>query len=210
MPALILLADDDHDTVEAYTALFRARGYLTEAAHDGPAALARALALQPALMVLDIGLPRMSGLEVLRHLRADVRGARLPVLVLSGYAYPRDVDMAKQHGCNAVLTKPCEPEELCRTAERVMKAAIPAARSPQPRDPGASQMRPPKPRRASRPATHVPPTLESQLLRADFLCRHSEELRLAAATASARALDIRSRCRAAQRGLVASGQSMSV
>src|SRR5689334_20479289 len=108
---LILIADDDRDSVEAYEALFRARGQATHSAFDGVTALAKAIELRPDLVVLDVGLPRMDGLEVLYRLRAHAECARIPVIVVSGHAFPDDLTRARRLGCDAVLVKPCEPEE---------------------------------------------------------------------------------------------------
>jgi hypothetical protein len=113
---LILFADDDRDTLEAYEVLFRARGMAVHSVTDGAAALAKALELRPALLVLDLTLPRLHGLDVLRRLRADAGGARIPAVVLTGHTFPHDLEAARRCGADAVLTKPCDPEELCRTA----------------------------------------------------------------------------------------------
>ena len=93
---LILLVDDDRDTLDAYAVLFQALGHATAGAADGPEAVTAAFNLRPDLILLDIGLPHMSGLDVLRQLRAHDSGARIPVIVVTGYALPNEVEAARQ------------------------------------------------------------------------------------------------------------------
>ena len=120
---LILIADDDRDTVEAYEALFRRQGYAVQAATDGMAALAKCIQLRPALVILDVGLPRIDGLEVLTRLRAHAECSDIPVIAVTGSAFPEDLQALRRHGCEAVISKPCEPEELCRLVQLLLDGA---------------------------------------------------------------------------------------
>lgn len=122
-PPLILLADDDRDTLDAYDALFRQRGYAVQCVTDGASALQKAIELRPALVILDVSLPRMDGLEVLTRLRAHAECAGIPVIVVTGHAFPEDLPGLRRQGCDAVVTKPCEPDELCRMVQLLLDGA---------------------------------------------------------------------------------------
>jgi DNA-binding response OmpR family regulator len=199
---LVLLADDDEDTVAAYEALFRARGYATEVASDGPAVIFKALELRPDIIVLDLGLPLMDGLEVLRRLRAaDL--PRIPVMVVTGRAFPEALVAAQREGGDDVVTKPCEPLDLCRRVEALLQMTPdrPARNSPR-GDATSGQIRIPRARYARRvreqAARHLSgawPTLLNHKLwvRAQALERQASVLRRTAAELRARALQIRSR-----------------
>lgn len=82
----VLLIEDDRAIAEMFGARLTAAGYLTAMAADGVSGLAFSVALQPDLILLDIGLPRMRGDELLRELRRDPRTLRIPVVVLSNWA----------------------------------------------------------------------------------------------------------------------------
>lgn len=146
---LVLVADDDADTVEAYGLLFRSRGHDVEAAGDGPAVLFKALELRPDVIVLDLGLPLMDGLEVLRRLRAKA-SARVPVLVLTGHALPEAAAAALHDGADDVMTKPCEPQELCARVEGLLEAFASREEPPAPDGPLSGRIRSPRPRYSRR------------------------------------------------------------
>jgi DNA-binding response OmpR family regulator len=201
---LVLVADDDEDTVSAYEMLFRSRGYAMEAASDGPATLYRALELRPDLIVLDLGLPLMDGLEVLRRLRA-AGIPRIPVLILTGRAHPEAAAAARREGADDVMTKPCEPLELCARVEMLLQmAAAPTAaeQPPDADDPGSGRIRITRPRYERRLAQPLPPEepvgewpaadLTPHLWRTAMeLSRRASVLRWQAAELQARARDIR-------------------
>jgi signal transduction histidine kinase len=79
---------------------------------DGPAALARAAHWQPQLVLLDLDLPGMSGIELLGRLRADPATAAIPCVAVSAFALGPEIQHALDHGCVAYLTKPFELAQL--------------------------------------------------------------------------------------------------
>jgi twitching motility two-component system response regulator PilH len=83
---------------------------------DGPAGLEAALASPPDLLILDVGLPRMDGWEVLEHLRSDPRTVHLKVLVLTAHAQEETRERAGRGGADAFITKPFRPDDLRRIA----------------------------------------------------------------------------------------------
>jgi two-component system cell cycle response regulator DivK len=88
-------------------------------ATDGEAGLAAALREVPALIIMDIQLPTMSGLEVARRLRADPRTAHLPIVVITSFALSGDDRKAIEAGASAYLAKPYSPRELLETIRRL-------------------------------------------------------------------------------------------
>ena len=110
----ILLVEDDLDDVELTKRAF-ARSNVpneVEVARDGSAALERLLGPAagplPALVLLDLKLPRVNGLEVLGRLRADERTRRLPVVILTSSGEERDLIEAYQLGVNSYIRKPVD------------------------------------------------------------------------------------------------------
>src|SRR5207302_6655611 len=82
---LILLADDDADTMQMYRRRLEMEGYRVSTAADGEAALAEARREQPDLVVLDLDMPQLHGLEVVEQLRRDERTKSIPIAILSGW-----------------------------------------------------------------------------------------------------------------------------
>jgi CheY-like chemotaxis protein len=85
-PLRVLLIEDDAEFAEMYRLRLEADEYLVEWAPDGEAGLAMARSWSPDLIFLDIRMPRMDGLDVLRELRGDPNTQELPVVVLSNYS----------------------------------------------------------------------------------------------------------------------------
>jgi PAS domain S-box-containing protein len=108
----VLLVEDNLDAALSLRLLLARLGYIVEAVHDGPTALALAAEFQPQIVLLDIGLPEMDGYEVARRLRAQSDG-HAPILVaLTGYGREEDYRNSREAGFNHHLTKPIQVEEL--------------------------------------------------------------------------------------------------
>jgi signal transduction histidine kinase/CheY-like chemotaxis protein len=109
----VLVVDDNADAAESLADVVKLLGHEVEVAFDGPAALERARASHPDVLLCDLGLPGIDGYEVARRLRAEGgRGMRL--IAVSGYAQPEDVSRALEVGFDAHLAKPPPPEEIER------------------------------------------------------------------------------------------------
>jgi two-component system cell cycle response regulator DivK len=118
----ILVVEDFVDSREMYMEFLLAHGFEVVGAEDGLAALRSIEQHPPDVVVLDIALPKLDGLSVLRRLREDPRFAALPVLTLSaslGADYQREAVAA---GATAALEKPCLPEELLEAVRKVLPA----------------------------------------------------------------------------------------
>lgn len=112
----VLVVDDNKDAADTLAAILEIGGHRVAKAHDGPTALALALANPPDVVLCDIGLPGMDGYEVARRLRAA--GAKdLRLIAVSGYAQPEDIARATDAGFDAHVAKPPAPEEIVRLLE---------------------------------------------------------------------------------------------
>lgn len=121
----ILVADDDAHIREVISFALRKAGFATVAAADGAEALASFRAEPPALIVLDIGMPEMDGLEVCRQVR---RSSEVPILFLSARDEEIDRIVGIEIGADDYVTKPFSPRELVARVNAILKRSRP--RSP--------------------------------------------------------------------------------
>ena len=120
----ILVVEDNVDACDTLRVLLEIHGHRVDTANDGATGLALALATQPEVVLLDVGLPGMDGYEVARRIRASP-GIRRPMLIaITGYGTPEDRQRALEAGFDAHTTKPVEYSTL---ASLLANAAIPAA-----------------------------------------------------------------------------------
>ena len=108
----ILLADDNRDVAETLAVLLEMFGHSVEQVHDGEAATAAALRLQPDAVLLDIGMPKLNGYEACRQIRAQPGGAGMTLIAITGWGQPEDRQAAKSAGFDHHLVKPVDPELL--------------------------------------------------------------------------------------------------
>jgi two-component system, OmpR family, phosphate regulon response regulator PhoB len=113
----ILLAEDDPDIRHLVTAKLSRSGFEVIETGDGAEALAAVRRHHPDLVLLDLRMPRLDGIEVLRALRADPATARLPILILTARAHPLDVERGEEAGATDYILKPFSPRELVRRIE---------------------------------------------------------------------------------------------
>jgi two-component system, OmpR family, response regulator MtrA len=118
--ALVLVADDDEDILTLVKAVLQREGHEVIAVPDGAQALACVQAESPDLAVLDISMPELDGLEVLRRVRADAETRDLPVVLLSAQAQEADVARGYATGANAYIKKPFSPRELAERVEALL------------------------------------------------------------------------------------------
>jgi CheY-like chemotaxis protein len=112
---LVLVADDFADTRDLYRDILELEGFTVVTAEDGVEALDVARRDRPAIVVLDIRMPRLSGLDAMRALKADRAMAGAPIVALTAHAFPADQAMLLDEGFDAVLAKPCLPDDLVAT-----------------------------------------------------------------------------------------------
>jgi len=112
-PNLILLIEDDERIAKFYSILFQAKGFAVENARDGLQGVDMATQLRPALILLDVMMPKMNGLMVLQTLKAQAETASTPVVVLSNYMEPPLIQRALQLGAiEYVVKSQARPNEL--------------------------------------------------------------------------------------------------
>jgi len=120
MQSTILLADDDTELSGLLKEYFESEGFEVRVAHDGAAALQAARDPGLDLAVLDVMMPRMSGMDVLKELR---RESRLPVIMLTARGDDMDRILGLELGADDYVPKPCNPRELLARIRAVMRRA---------------------------------------------------------------------------------------
>lgn len=117
----VLIVDDDVDLCRLLNERLSTEGFIIEAVHDGPRGLARALSKEHALVVLDLMLPGMSGLDVLRSLRAQ---SPIPVLILTARGEDIDRILGLEIGADDYVSKPFNPHELIARIRAILRRTV--------------------------------------------------------------------------------------
>ncbi len=118
MPARILVAEDDLKQAELIRRYLEREGHLTVVVHDGRAAIDEARRRSPDLLVLDVMMPKVDGLDVCRVLRAD---GEVPIIMLTARATEDDLLLGLDLGADDYLTKPYNPRELVARVRTVLR-----------------------------------------------------------------------------------------
>jgi DNA-binding response OmpR family regulator len=121
--ARLFVVDDEPDMVDLLATILSADGFEVETDTDGRSALARILNDPPDLVLLDLMMPDLDGMEILKLLRLDAKGAGVPVLVVSARTSHQDQLGTLQLGANAYICKPFSPRELVRQVHQLLDAA---------------------------------------------------------------------------------------
>jgi DNA-binding response OmpR family regulator len=118
MPARILVAEDDLKQAELIRRYLEREGHLTVVVHDGRAAIDEARRRSPDLLVLDVMMPKVDGLDVCRVLRAD---GDVPIIMLTARSTEDDLLLGLDLGADDYLTKPYNPRELVARVRTVLR-----------------------------------------------------------------------------------------
>jgi two-component system cell cycle response regulator DivK len=118
--ALVLLVDDSSDARAMYGEYLRFAGFRVVTADNGEEALAAAQAEWPAVILMDLAMPRMDGWEAIRRLRADPLTAEIPIVALSAFAFGDEPQRAREAGADLCLSKPCLPPQVARVVRAMM------------------------------------------------------------------------------------------
>ncbi len=121
MKQKILVVDDEPEAVELLEFNLKQAGYDVITAADGGEALHKAKAAQPALVVLDLMLPEIDGLEVCKLLRRDPTTAKMPILMLTAKAAEIDRVLGLEFGADDYVTKPLSPTELVLRVKKILE-----------------------------------------------------------------------------------------
>jgi two-component system, cell cycle response regulator DivK len=108
----ILYVEDNEMNRKIVRALLKKTAYRLVEAFDGEAGVAAALAEKPDLILMDVQLPKMSGIDATRRLRATPQTAATPILVITSFALSGDEQKAKDAGATGYLAKPYSPMDL--------------------------------------------------------------------------------------------------
>ena len=108
----ILIAEDEPSILESLDFILRRAGWSISSVTDGDAVLEGVKRLKPRMVVLDVMLPKRSGFDVLKHLRADAETENLPVLILTAKGQQQDRRIAEELGANGFVTKPYSNAEV--------------------------------------------------------------------------------------------------
>jgi DNA-binding response OmpR family regulator len=114
---MILIVDDDPAITTLLKLAFELEGHLVMTASTGAEALDLARQVHPAAMVVDIMMPEMDGLELVRRLRDNPMTSEIPVVCLSGKALSSDIDAGLAAGADDYITKPVNPRDLVERVE---------------------------------------------------------------------------------------------
>jgi len=121
---LILLAEDNEDNITTFTDFLSARGYRLMEARNGKEAIERALEERPAVVLMDIQMPGMDGLEATRRFRQNPKLADIPIIALTALAMPGDRERCLEAGANEYVSKPVSLKKLAETiAVQIFKSA---------------------------------------------------------------------------------------
>jgi CheY-like chemotaxis protein len=119
---LVLVVDDFEDNRAMYAVYLTYSGYDVVEAGDGREAIEVAARRMPDVIVMDLTLPVMDGLEATRRLKADERTRHIPIIALTGHAQAGQSNDAREAGCDAFLAKPCLPEMLVEKVQELTRA----------------------------------------------------------------------------------------
>ena len=126
----VLVVEDNELNLKLFCDLLRAHGFATEPVSDGREAVAKARAFDPHLVVMDIQMPHVTGLELIQEMKADAGLRAIPIMAVTAYAGREDEERIRAAGANAYVSKPIS---LARFMEEV-RALVPAEtqEAPQP------------------------------------------------------------------------------
>lgn len=119
----IVYLEDNVDIQLLYSEYLRARGYDVECSSHPEPGLRIITEQPPDLILLDVQLPDIDGIEVMRRLKAQPRTAGIPICVISSYAMEQDKQKALDAGCDEYLVKPLSPAKLLERVEAFFRAA---------------------------------------------------------------------------------------
>ena len=119
-PRKVLIVEDNDLNMKLFNDLLEAHGYFTLQTKDGVEALRMARQHRPDLILMDIQLPEVSGLEVTRWLKEDDDLRAIPVIAVTAFAMKGDEEKIRDGGCEAYIAKPISVASFMRTVERFL------------------------------------------------------------------------------------------
>jgi CheY-like chemotaxis protein len=126
---LVLIAEDNELNLEIIQRFLMTKGYRVAAARDGQAALALAALVKPAVVLMDVQMPGMDGLEATRRMRQDPQLMHLPVVALTALAMEGDRERCMAAGATAYLAKPVSLRQLAQLLQRYIQGESPSPKA---------------------------------------------------------------------------------
>ena len=119
----VFIIEDEEDAAELFAEMMRISGFRVLKTSRAAPAIAMMTADKPDIVLLDIMMPEVSGLDILRQMRRDPRLAGIPVIVVTAKGMPADIKNGMQAGASTYLTKPVGFLELKEAVERTLRPA---------------------------------------------------------------------------------------
>jgi two-component system cell cycle response regulator DivK len=119
----ILIVEDNDLNLKLFRDLLHANGYDTVETKEGLEAISLTRNLMPDLIIMDIQLPEVSGLDVTRKIKADASMRHIPVIAVTAFAMKDDEDRILRAGCEAYISKPIAIEQFMATVRRFLAPA---------------------------------------------------------------------------------------
>ncbi|HEY8750906.1 MAG TPA: response regulator [Tepidisphaeraceae bacterium] len=119
----ILVADDESHILNVVSLKLRNAGFKVITASDGQEALDLAISELPDLLITDYHMPRLSGIELCRRLKQDVRTQKIPTIMLTARGYHLEDQDPQDHGIMEMMSKPFSPRHLLLTVNQVLERA---------------------------------------------------------------------------------------
>ncbi|APF37729.1 response regulator [Chelatococcus daeguensis] len=123
MPKTVLIVEDNDLNMKLFSDLLEAHGYATLKTASGVEAMEIARANRPDLILMDIQLPEVSGLEVTKWLKQDAELKAIPVIAVTAFAMKGDEERIREGGCEAYLSKPISVAKFLETVRNYLDAA---------------------------------------------------------------------------------------
>ena len=120
MPKTVLIVEDNELNLKLFTDLLRANGYLTVSTRDGRQAVEMTRRHRPDLILMDIQLPEISGLEITRILKDDPELQAIPVIAVTAFAMKGDEEKIREGGCEGYIAKPISVSSFLQTVSRFL------------------------------------------------------------------------------------------
>ena len=119
----ILYVEDNEMNRQLVRDLLKRTTYQLIEAHDGEAGVVKALEARPDLILMDIQLPKISGLEAMRRIRTELAIANTPIIAITSFALSGDDRKAKESGATAYIAKPYSPRDLLALIRKILPEA---------------------------------------------------------------------------------------
>ncbi|NYT41276.1 response regulator [Sphingomonas sp. R-74633] len=136
MAKRVLVVEDNELNLKLFCDLLRAHQFEAEPVRDGREAVARAREFDPQLVVMDIQMPHITGLEIIQHMKLDSKLRTIPIMAVTAYAGSGDEERIRAAGANAYVSKPISLVRFMEEVRALMPAESPApAPAPEPQAP---------------------------------------------------------------------------